>query len=149
MKKTYYSSKKIQTDEVWKDNQLRSLVCYDSTGKILYKILKDVSLNIFLKEEYVYSIYSKDTVYVHVLKYDSLIRFDINEFNKHKSGTWIKTQKFKNNRLVHEVMDTYVDNKRTGSKEVKYSENGDIIYECVLSEEEEMELYKKFYKLNN
>ena len=46
-------------------------------------------------------------------------------------------------------MDTYVGDKRTGFKEVEYSENGDIIYECVLSEEEENELYKKFYKLDN
>ncbi|WP_297597262.1 hypothetical protein [uncultured Cetobacterium sp.] len=71
VKKTYYSSKEIQTDEVWKDNQLISLVYYDS------------------------------------------------------------------------------GDKRTGFKEIKYSENGDIIYECVLSEEEEKELYKKFYKSDN
>lgn len=146
VKKTYYSSKKIQTDETWKDNQLVSLIYYDSDGKILYKILNDIPSNIFLKEEYEHL---KDVAIVQVLKYDSPIFFDINGANRFGSGTWIKTQNFKNNRLVYEVMDTYVGDKRTGFKEVEYSENGDIIYECVLSEEEENELYKKFYKLNN
>lgn len=146
VKKTYYSPKEIQTDEIWKDNQLLSLVYYDSTGKILYKILNDVSLNIFLKEEYEHL---KDVTIVQVLKYDSPITSDINEVSRFGSGTWIKTQNFKNNRLVYEVMDTYDSDKRTGFKEVEYSENGDIIYECVLSEEEENELYKKFYKSDN
>lgn len=146
VKKTYYSPKVIQTDEVWKDNQLISLVYYDSTGKILIKIFNDIPLNRFLKEEYEYL---KDVTIVQVLKYDSPIVFDINGANIFGSGTWIKTQNFKNNRLVYEVMDTYDGDKRTGFKEVEYSENGDIIYECVLSEEEENELYKKFYKLNN
>ena len=146
VKKTYYSSKEIQTDEVWKDNQLISLVYYDSDRKILVKILNDVPLNIFLKEEYEHL---KDVTIVQVLKHDSLITFDINEIDKLGNGIWIKTQNFKNNRLVYEVMDTYVGDKRTGFKEVKYSENGDIIYECVLSEEEENELYKKFYKSDN
>lgn len=146
VKKTYYSSKEIQTDEVWKDNQLISLVYYDSDRKILVKILNDVPLNIFLKEEYEHL---KDVTIVQVLKHDSPITFDINEIDKLGNGIWIKTQNFKNNRLVYEVMDTYVGDKRTGFKEVKYSENGDIIYECVLSEEEENELYKKFYKSDN
>lgn len=146
VKKTYYSPKEIQTDEVWKDNQLLSLVYYDSTGKILYKILNDVLLNIFLKEEYEHL---KDVTIVQVLKYDSPIVFDINGANSFGSGTWIKTQNFKNNRLVYEVMDTYDGDKRTGFKEVEYSENGDIIYKYVLSEEEENELYKKFYKSDN
>lgn len=146
VKKTYYSSKEIQTDEVWKDNQLISLVYYDSDRKILVKILNDVPLNIFLKEEYEHL---KDVTIVQVLKHDSPITFDINEVDKLGNGIWIKTQNFKNNRLVYEVMDTYVGDKRTGFKEVKYSENGDIIYECVLSEEEENELYKKFYKSDN
>lgn len=146
VKKTYYSSKEIQTDEVWKDNQLISLVYYDSDRKILVKILNDVPLNIFLKEEYEHL---KDVTIVQVLKHDSPVTFDINEIDKLGNGIWIKTQSFKNNRLVYEVMDTYVGDKRTGFKEVKYSENGDIIYECVLSEEEENELYKKFYKSDN
>lgn len=146
VKKTYYSSKEIQTDEVWKDNQLISLVYYDSDRKILVKILNDVPLNIFLKEEYEHL---KDVTIVQVLKHDSPVTFDINEIDKLGNGIWIKTQNFKNNRLVYEVMDTYVGDKRTGFKEVKYSENGDIIYECVLSEEEENELYKKFYKSDN
>ncbi len=46
-------------------------------------------------------------------------------------------------------MDTYVGDKRTGSKEVEYSEDGAIIYECVLNEDEESELYKKIYKSDN
>lgn len=146
VKKTYYSPKEIQTDEVWKDNQLISLVYYDFHGKILIKIFNDIPLNRFLKEEYEYL---KDVTIVQVLKYDSPIVFDINGANRFGSGTWIKTQNFKNNRLVYEVMDTYDGDKRTGFKEVEYSENGDIIYECVLSEEEENELYKKFYKLDN
>lgn len=146
VKKTYYSSKEIQTDEVWKDNQLISLVYYDSDRKILVKILNDVPLNIFLKEEYEHL---KDVTIVQVLKHDSPVTFDINEIDKLGNGIWIKTQNFKNNRLVYEVIDTYVGDKRTGFKEVKYSENGDIIYECVLSEEEENELYKKFYKSDN
>lgn len=146
VKKTYYSSKEIQTDEVWIDNQLISLVYYDSDRKILVKILNDVPLNIFLKEEYEHL---KDVTIVQVLKHDSPITFDINEVDKLGNGIWIKTQNFKNNRLVYEVMDTYVGDKRTGFKEVNYSENGDIIYECVLSEEEENELYKKFYKSDN
>lgn len=146
VKKTYYSSKEIQTDEVWKDNQLISLVYYDSDRKILVKILNDVPLNIFLKEEYEHL---KDVTIVQVLKHDSPVTFDINEIDKLGNGIWIKTQNFKNNILVYEVMDTYVGDKRTGFKEVKYSENGDIIYECVLSEEEENELYKKFYKSDN
>ncbi|MCX3067173.1 hypothetical protein OQE61_06670 [Cetobacterium somerae] len=146
VKKTYYSPKEIQTDEVWKDNQLISLVYYDFHGKILIKIFNDIPLNRFLKEEYEYL---KDVTIVQVLKYDSPIVFDINGANRFESGTWIKTQNFKNNRLVYEVMDTYDGDKRTGFKEVEYSENGDIIYECVLSEEEENELYKKFYKLDN
>ena len=146
VKKTYYSPKEIQTDEVWKDNQLISLVYYDFHGKILIKIFNDIPLNRFLKEEYEYL---KDVTIVQVLKYDSPIVFDIKGANRFGSGTWIKTQNFKNNRLVYEVMDTYDGDKRTGFKEVEYSENGDIIYECVLSEEEENELYKKFYKLDN
>lgn len=142
----YFEDGSIKEFSNWKDNQLLSLVYYDSTGKILYKILNDIHSNIFLKEEYEHL---KDVTIVQVLKYDSPIVFDINGANRFGSGTWIKTQNFKNNRLVYEVMDTYDGDKRTGFKEVEYSENGDIIYECVLSEEEENELYKKFYKLNN
>ncbi|MGL5662557.1 MAG: hypothetical protein ACRCW8_02060, partial [Cetobacterium sp.] len=131
---------------IWKDNQLISLVYYDFHGKILIKIFNDIPLNRFLKEEYEYL---KDVTIIQVLKYDSPIVFDINGANRFGSGTWIKTQNFKNNRLVYEVMDIYDGDKRTGFKEVEYSENGDIIYECVLSEEEENKLYKKFYKLDN
>lgn len=142
----YFEDGSIKEFSNWKDNQLLSLVYYDSTGKILIKIFNDIPLNRFLKEEYEHL---KDVTIVQVLKYDSPIVFDINGANRFGSGTWIKTQNFKNNRLVYEVMDTYDGDKRTGFKEVEYSENGDIIYECVLSEEEENELYKKFYKLDN
>ncbi|MBC2857080.1 hypothetical protein H3N56_11615 [Cetobacterium sp. 2A] len=146
IKKTYYSSKEIQTNEVWKNGKLESLIYYNSDAKILIKISNNIALNIFLKEEYEYS---KDLKIVHFLKYNSPIFFDTNGTNNLESGIWIKTQNLKNNRLVYEIMDTYSEDIRTGSKEVKYSEKGDIIYQCILSEEEENELYKKYYKSHN
>lgn len=146
VKKTYYSSKEIVTDETWEDDRLISLIYYDSDRKVLAKISNDVSSKIFLKKEYEHL---KDVTIVQVFKYDSPITFFVDEVNKLGSGIWIKTQNFKNDRLIYEVMDTYVGDKRTGSKEVEYSEDGAIIYECVLNEDEESELYKKNYKSDN
>ncbi len=83
---------------------------------------------------------------IKITELDSQIIFEINEDNRLESGVWIKMQNFKNNRLIYEIMDTYDGDIRTGSKEVEYSEKGDIIYQCILSEEEENELYKKIYK---
>ena len=105
---------------------------YNSDYKIAIKISNDIPSNSFLIEEYEYS---DNITIVQVLKFDSPIEFDNNKTNQSQNGVWIKTQNFKNNKLIYEVMNTYNGSKHIGFKEITYSENGEIISQCVFNKE--------------